>query len=201
MKNVLCNIRKPSLGNRNKKYLSLLLCILFGILIGTAAKYFDNTPIIGELGTNLGIWIFLATLISCYSLGPILAGINVFFFFLSMLFAYYTYTYFIFQFLPISYIQIWICLTVIGFFLAIIIWYGKELGWIPAFISSLPILFLVTEGIPFIYTGNFALLFDCIFAMVLYICFSSSWTQALRLFCYNLIEVCILIFFKFINIF
>lgn len=201
MKNVLFNIRKPDSGNRNKKYLCLLLCIVLGILMGTAAKYFDNTPIIGEVGTNFGIWIFLAALIACYSLGPILAGINVFFFFLSMLFAYYTYTYFIYHFLPISYIQIWICLTVIGFFSAIITWYGKGLGWFPAFISSIPILFIITEGIPFIYTGNFALLFDFIFAIVLYICFTGSWTQALRLFCCNLIEVLILVFCKIINIF
>lgn len=98
MKNVLSNIRKPNSSNRNKKYLCLLLCIVLGTLMGTAAKYFDNTPIIGEVGTNFGIWIFLAALIACYSLGPILAGINVFFFFLSMLFAYYTYTYFFISF-------------------------------------------------------------------------------------------------------
>ncbi|MFT8928813.1 MAG: hypothetical protein ABF969_05705 [Sporolactobacillus sp.] len=201
MRNVFFNIREPSPGNKNTHYFCLLLCIVLGVLMGIVAKYFDNTPIIGEVGTNFGIWIFFAALISCYSFGPLLAGVNVFFFLLSMLFAYYAYTYFFDHFLPIAYIRLWLCLNVIGFFSAIITWYGKGTGWLPAFISSVPILFLITEGMPFFYTGRLALLFDFVFIIVAYICFARSWTQKMKIFCCNLIEVFILILFNIINIF
>jgi uncharacterized membrane protein YjdF len=61
--------------------------------MGVIAKIADSISIIGEIGTKLGIWVFVATIIAAYSRYPFSAAINVLLFFLSMLFAYYTYGY------------------------------------------------------------------------------------------------------------
>ncbi|MEZ0119383.1 UNVERIFIED_ORG: hypothetical protein ABRZ91_003340 [Heyndrickxia coagulans] len=194
-------IRIPSTTKkRGRKYLThLLLVFLLGLSLGFLAKYLDNVPIIGEMGTNFGVWIFIVTLISCYSQSPLFAWGNIFVFFLSMLLAYYAYTYYVLHFLPIQYIKLWAMLAVLSSFLAPIIWFGKGSKWTSAIISSLPISLLIIEGMPFFYTKAYFRLFDLIFAAILYFCLANPFKQKLRLLFCNLVVFLIYIFINFLN--
>lgn len=192
----LNQIRSHKLNTGRGKYLYLCFIIVLGLLLGRLAKTFDNTLVIGDIGTNFGIWIFIATLISVYSSGPVRASINTLAFFLSMLLTYYMTTYFVFHFLPTSYIEIWIVAAFISAFIAMIIWYGKGKGWLSAIISSVPIACLLIEAYPFLYTDKIALFPDFIFALILFIILANTSRQKVMLI---LIILCDLLAFTFIN--
>ncbi len=66
-----------------------LAAALLGVAMGFLAKALDNVAVIGEIGTNLGVWIFAAALIAAYSPARRAAALRVFLFFAGMLAAYY----------------------------------------------------------------------------------------------------------------
>ncbi|MBO3444361.1 hypothetical protein [Clostridium sp. CCUG 7971] len=86
----------------NQKFIKALLVFIFGAVMGVLAKYTDGT-LIGLIGTYLGIWIFIATLISVHSKTPEEAALHVFAFFVAMLLAYYIYSMKLFGFFPSYY--------------------------------------------------------------------------------------------------
>jgi membrane-associated HD superfamily phosphohydrolase len=99
--------------------------------------------------SRVGIWIFLAVLISVYSKSPVRSAINVFLFFSGMVGSYYLYTVMIAGFFPKSYMMIWIVMTVISPFMAFVCWYAKGKGIIAISISSIIFMFISRQAIAF----------------------------------------------------
>src|SRR5690625_6075631 len=85
------------IGKKQKIYSVLFSCI-FGFASGLIAKILDSPLIpnelsfLGLIGSNLGVWIFILSLVAVYSYTPKLAATRVFVFLISMLFSYYIYT-------------------------------------------------------------------------------------------------------------
>ena len=57
--------------------------------MGFIAKATDSVSMIGDIGTELGVWVFTATLLAAFSRYPLSAALNTLLFFLAMLCAYY----------------------------------------------------------------------------------------------------------------
>lgn len=100
-----------------------------GLIFGVAAKLFDlYTPTLGDIFSQMSVWIFLGTVITVFSSTPWRAGANVFFFCVAMLFAYYLTA----ELMSSAYSMTLVCgWTVFAFFspvLAFCTWYAKGKG-------------------------------------------------------------------------
>ena len=158
----LNNIREPKEKLSAKRIILISAAIaLAGLLLGIFQKYIDggvempqifqSLDIVNYFG-RLGVWILLGTVISVYAGTPLRASVNTFLFFISMVSGYYLYCNFVSGFLPVSYMMIWLVLSVISPLFAYICWYAKGKGTVSIVISALILgvsfsqAFLITQG-------------------------------------------------------
>lgn len=154
MKQWLNSIRKPetklplSLQVRNS-----LFILLFGVALGTFSKWLDLIAIddgvwwqkifgsidLGNLLSDLPIWLVMALAISIYSRTALGATLNVFLFFLGMNLAYHLFTITFAGFNPQEYMTIWYSVTLASPILAFVSWYAKGTS-LPSTIISILIL-------------------------------------------------------------
>ncbi|WP_422660060.1 hypothetical protein ACK8P5_05970 [Paenibacillus sp. EC2-1] len=142
-------IRAVNKSTSKQKVYSIVYAIIIGVVLGLAAKIVDNpnvNPIFDNIGGRLGIWVFVATLLSVFSYSPKLAAVKVFAFFGAMLSVYYLYTIFFLHFLPEREIIFWSICAVGSAVCAYIMWYSRGSGMISNVISVLPITVLLSEG-------------------------------------------------------
>lgn len=160
MKDFLNQIRRPVDISQSRKYIFSTLILIVGIIFGVISKVLDETasnllPYFLEVldlrnfFSRMGVWIFLAVLISVFSKSPVRAALNVFLFFVGMVGSYYLYTILIAGFFPKSYMMIWIIMTVISPFMAFVCWYAKGKGTIALMISSVIFMFISRQAFAF----------------------------------------------------
>jgi hypothetical protein len=160
MKDFLNGIRRPIDISLSRKFLNSTLIFTAGIILGLISKVLDETasnllPYFLEVldlrnfFSRMGVWIFLAVLISVYSKSPVRSSINVFLLFVGMVGSYYLYTVIIAGFFPKSYMMIWIIMTIISPFMAFVCWYAKGKGIIAIFISSIIFMFISRQSFAF----------------------------------------------------
>ena len=153
------NIRKKETKFVFKKEWSkLLLVLLLGVILGIFSKWLDELAIndsiwwqkiigildLGNFFSNLGIWLFIALILSIYSKNPIEASIKVFLFFLGMNVSYHLYTIYVGGFNPKYYMLGWYTLTLISPLIAYITWYSKSNNKIVIILNSI-ILFVMLK--------------------------------------------------------
>lgn len=138
--------------DRKQKVSSVIFCFIFGLLAGLIAKILDSTfipnelSVLGLIGSSLGIWIFILTLVAAFSHTPKLASIRVFVFLIAMLFSYYLYTFFILNLFPIKFIIFWFVAAILSIIPAYIMWFSRADNLISSFIIALPISVIAWEG-------------------------------------------------------
>ena len=160
MKAYLNKIRRPESISSSRKFLYSFTIFAAGIILGVISKALDETvsnllPYFLEVldlrnfFSRMGVWIFLSLLISVYSKSPVRAAINVFSFLLGMVGSYYLYTITIAGFFPKSYMMIWVGMTFLSPFMAIICWYAKGKGPVATCISSVIFMFMTRQAFIF----------------------------------------------------
>lgn len=152
MKNFFDKIRTPDKTLKtSKKIINTILIFLLGIVLGIFSKWLDNLSIndaiwwqhilgivdLRNVFSYVGIWMFLAIIISVFSRTPLRASLNVFLFFVGMTISYHLYTIMFSGFNPKSYMMIWYAITAITPILAFICWYAKGNGKVSIAISSI----------------------------------------------------------------
>jgi len=157
----------PEKVNFKHELFYTLSVMILGLLFGLIAKSTDSISVIGEIGTNLGVWIFIGTLIAAYSHTPLLAALNLPVFLLSMLTSYYIYGLFVLGFFPRAYFLGWLVVSLLSPIGSFVIWFSRGKSW-PAIISTaLPAAVLIAEGYPAYYTFQIPLILDLTFAIIL----------------------------------
>jgi len=160
MKAYLNEIRRPESISLSRKFLYSFIIFVVGIILGVISKALDETASnllpyflevldLSNFFSRMGVWIFLSLLISVYSKSPVRAAINVFLFLLGMVGSYYLYTVTIAGFFPKSYMMIWIGMTFLSPFMAIICWYAKGKGVVATCISSVIFMFMARQAFIF----------------------------------------------------
>lgn len=140
-----------SVGKKQITY-SVLLSSIFGFTLGFVAKILDSPiipheiSILGYIGSNWGIWIFISTIIAVYSYTPKIAATRVFIFLISLLFSYYTYTLLFLELFPLKYIIFWCILALLSTIPAYIMWFSHTNHLISNIITALPISVIAFEG-------------------------------------------------------
>lgn len=160
MRAFLNEIRSPINKTRSKKLLNSTFIFIAGVLLGVISKVLDETPSnllpyflevldLRNFFSRMGIWIFLALLLSVYSKSPGRSVLNVFLFFVGMVGSYYLYTVIVAGFYPKSYMIIWFTIAVFSPLLAFVCWYAKGKGLLAIFLSSTILMFLSRQTFVF----------------------------------------------------
>ncbi len=115
---------------------SLLLACM-GLLLGAGCKILDIfTTNLGNLFSQMSIWIFLCTLISIYSSTPARAAFNVFLFCAGMLCSYYVTAEVTASVYSRIFVYGWAVFSLFSPLLAMIVWYAKGKGWMANLLAS-----------------------------------------------------------------
>lgn len=119
-----------------KIILNPISIIYIGLFVGMMAKYFDlHTEILGNLFSQLPIWILIGVLIAVYSENEIEAMVHVLLFCLSMLNSYYVCAKMWNPIYGIEYIKGWSILALCTPLFSYFAWISKEKGIFPKLIS------------------------------------------------------------------
>ena len=156
----LNEIRRPVNIPLSRKIVYSSLILILGVILGLFSKMLETTlshslPYFLEVldlrnfFSRMGVWIFLAVVISVYSKSPVRSAINVFLFFAGMVGSYFLYTVLAAGFFPKSYMMIWIVMTLISPFLAFVCWYAKGKGIIAISISAIIFMFISRQTFAF----------------------------------------------------
>lgn len=147
--NKLSQVRISNKSTTKQKVYPVVIAMITGMILGLAAKLVDSpdiNPIFTSVGDRLGIWVFVATLLSVFSYSPKLAAVKIFAFFGSMLTVYYVYTTFVLHFFPEREIIFWSICAAVSPVCAYIMWYARGSGLFSNLVSTLPITVLLSEG-------------------------------------------------------
>lgn len=159
-----------------------MFALILGAISGFLAKYFDqHSPLLGSIGTSLGVWILMASLLAAWSRSAKTAALRVLLFFAAMLSAYYLYTTILFGAFPQYYFLAWGLFALLSPVGAMIVWQARGDGWLAAFCASLPVAILLVEGRPFFYTGSLPMGFDILAAVFLAMVLGRDGKQRFRI--------------------
>ncbi|WHY77927.1 DUF6518 family protein [Neobacillus sp. WH10] len=182
MKEKLVYIRAKSekVPPLQQRLVRVLFVFILGALLGFLAKYTDGL-VVGLIGTYLGFWITVTTIIAVRSRSPKAAALHAFVFLIAMLLVYYIYSMVLFGFFPKYYFIAWGSIALISPIGGYAVWYAKGNGWIAALCAAFPISLLLVEGFSFFYTLSIPRGFDIILAILLFIILPANHFQRLRM--------------------
>ncbi|WHY86619.1 DUF6518 family protein [Neobacillus novalis] len=181
MKEKLVYIRAKSdkVPPLQQRLVRVLFVFLLGALLGFLAKFSDGS-VIGLIGTYLGFWIVVTSIIAVRSWSPKAAALHAFIFLMAMFLVYYFYSMVLFGFFPKDYFFVWGGIALLSPVGGYAVWYAKGNGWIAALCTALPISLLLVEGYSFFYTFGVPQGFDIISAAMLFIILPANHFQRLR---------------------
>ena len=119
-----------------KKLLSPPVMAVCGLAIGAIVRMLDiYTQNLGEIFSQMAVWILLGALISVYSPSPKRAAVNVLLFCLGMLATYYAAAAITHGVYSRSYIVGWTVFALCSPVFAFLAWHAKERGVFPKIVS------------------------------------------------------------------
>lgn len=182
MKEKLVYIRAKSLKvpTIQQKLLRVLLVFILGVFLGFLAKVTDGLDF-GLIGTYLGFWIVVTTIIAVRSRSPKAAALHVFVFLIAMLIVYNIYSMVLFGLFPMYYFIAWGSVVLLSPIGGYAVWYAKGNGWRAALCAAFPISVLLAEGYRFFYTLSIPSGFAVISAVLLFIVLPANSFQRLRM--------------------
>lgn len=169
-------------------WVPLVTTFVGGAALGLTAKFADESGIVGvgQIGSFLGVWVVVATLIAAWSHSRQIAALRVGVFMLAMVAAYYLATRWLFGVFPTSYFIHWAAVALLlSPLFAIIMWPSRQQGWLPAFAAALPVGLLLAEAFSFrlvLLLRVPPFVFDIGAAIVLFAVLPRSNTQRIRVF-------------------
>jgi len=174
--NKLKEIRQwPDKINIKRELLYSLTVVVFGLLFGCVAKATDSISLIGDIGTDLGVWVFIVSIIAAFSSRPRFAMINTPVFLLSMLTSYYLYGQLILGFFPKAYMMGWLVMALISPIGGLIVWFARGEKILSSICTALPASLLFACGYPAVYTHQPVMVLDLLFGAVLLLILPKTW--------------------------
>lgn len=142
-------------GARTSRIRCGMLCVCLlgaGLATGAVIKLLDiYTQNLGNVFSQLSVWVFLCTLIAACSRSPVRAGVHVFLFAVGMLASYYLTAYLTESVYSGTMICGWTVFALLTPLFAFVAWYGKGSG---------VLAYLIALGIPTCMLLCAAILFD-----------------------------------------
>lgn len=148
MKNFLNGIRMPQ-GKTplNEAFVRTMLAAAFGILLGVAAKLLDiYTENLGNIFSQMSVWIFICTVMAVLSKSPWRAAANVFCFCIGMIVAYYLTAHLTESVYSLTFVYGWAAFSLASPLLAFCTWYSAGKGAAANIIAALIILVMLAAA-------------------------------------------------------
>lgn len=159
MTETLNKIREPlKITNKSMSVFASFMMLVLGTALGILAKWLDNLELnsdiwwhriiekldLGNVFSEMAIWLLIALAIAVYSFHPLKAAVNVFLFFAGMCASYHIYTIMFSGFDPSDYMKLWYGLTVASPFIGAVCWYAKS-KTAPAIVISTLIVYIMAR--------------------------------------------------------
>lgn len=121
--------RRNEKMSKTKSIINPILLFIFGAVLGVVSKLFDiHTSNLGNIFSQMSIWILLGTLIAIFSKTKGKAALNVFVFCIGMLITYYITAELTNSVYGMTFIYGWAAFSVCSPVFAILTWMTKEKG-------------------------------------------------------------------------
>lgn len=125
MKKRLCGVRAPKRG----RYVHALFSLAAGLAAGAAVRLLDiYTTNLGNIFSELSVWILLCTALAVFSANPGLAAAKVFLFCTGMLASYYLAAELTGGVYSMTFVYGWTVVAIISPFAAYAAWYARGHG-------------------------------------------------------------------------
>lgn len=149
MKNTLNRIRTPIRKVQfSKAVLHTVVIAGTGILLGAVAKMLDiYTTNLGNIFSQMSVWIFLCTVIAVLSSTPFRAAVNVFLFCIGMLVTYYITAELTSSVYSTLFIYGWTVFALLSPALGFCTWYAKGKGFLSKSIVAGIILVMLAAAV------------------------------------------------------
>lgn len=149
MKNTLNRIRTPVRKVQfSKAVLHTVVIAGTGILLGAVAKMLDiYTTNLGNIFSQMSVWIFLCTVIAVLSSTPFRAAVNVFLFCIGMLVTYYITAELTSSVYSTLFIYGWTVFALLSPALGFCTWYAKGKGFLSKSIVAGIILVMLAAAV------------------------------------------------------
>lgn len=122
--------------SKTKSIIDPILLFIFGAVLGVVSKLLDiHTSNLGNIFSQMSIWILLGTLIAIFSKAKGKAALNVFVFCIGMLITYYITAELTNSVYGMTFIYGWAAFSVCSPVFAILTWMTKEKGVLGKIIS------------------------------------------------------------------
>ena len=110
--------------------IAALAVLLAGAALGGACKLLDlYTVYLGDIFSQISVWILLCSALCLYSPNPLQAGVRVFAFCIGMLAAYYAVAEGTGSVYSMTFVQGWLAVCCAAPWLAGLVWYAGGRGW------------------------------------------------------------------------
>lgn len=149
MMNLLNYIRTPDRKEPFSKTLSHTVLIAgSGVFLGASAKLLDiYTSNLGNIFSQMSVWIFLCTVIAVLSSTPLRSAVNVFAFCIGMLAVYYLTAEWTSSVYSMLFIYGWTVVALLSPALGFCVWYAKGKGLISKIIVAGIILVMLAAAV------------------------------------------------------
>jgi len=181
------SFRPEKMGESSTSKRKTLSAVLFsGLLLGMLARFADNSniPSAKDLGTYMGLWVVIVTILAVRSLSKSNAVLRTLTFLLGMLVSYYAVTQYYYGLDRLSYILSWglVALLFAPPF-AIIVWHSRGEGWRAAACAATPVALTIAEALSWRLSSHpTQIFFDFAFALLLIWLLTSNKIQRVRTF-------------------
>lgn len=189
---------------RAKKADFSLIFILFSLVLGLLLGWVSHdlmgmSTLAATIISNLGIWIFISSIIADFSPDAPKAAIHNFVFLIGVIAAYYAHVFMLGGGLAVKSIIIWLVFAAFGALLGFIVHNSRVSEWIGAICASVPISLLIAEGWEFYKNFSIPLILDIVFAVILYFLLSPGKYQKLMALPFIIIFVFALVYFNVLS--
>lgn len=149
------------------------------MFMGWLSKDFEGSGVIGAVIGNIGLWVFVSSLLAAWSPDGMGAALHVLVYFVGVIGAYYAHVMMLGGSLAMGSILYWLIFAALGAFVGFIVWnsWGRE--WVGAVCAAVPVSLLIAEGWKFYQSFAWPLIFDIVCAVILYLVLAPGKNQKL----------------------
>jgi len=139
--------------SKTKSIIAPIILLLLGVVLGIVSKLLDiHTQNLGNIFSQMSIWILFGTLISIFSKTKGKAALNVFVFCIGMLITYYITAELANSVYSMTFIYRWAAFSICSPMFAVLTWMTKEKGVLGKIISF-GVLFVTLTVSVFVFDG------------------------------------------------
>lgn len=132
----------------SKAIIHTAIITCFGLITGALIKLLDiYTTNLGNIFSQVSVWIFICTLISVYSNSALRAAVNVFGFCMGMLLTYYITAEMTASVYSLTFVYGWTIFALFSPLMGFCVWYAKGKSWISKIISIGVIIVMLAASI------------------------------------------------------